>query len=224
MRRGKWGPRALRDFFEVFSTFHLIGSRLEPSTEPIEPTELPHLHMTSLLGRAAFVLHAIGTALCFNHDPSGFGARAVVTAARLNRCAYVAPLGVWLEQLWQSGNTLESLANLAIASGNLTAYSFEFNESFDHTSPIVGESFAPHSSPPQLRLEAYLSYRSAPSRNHICQTLQTNAMMITSGGCLGGCARMKQRAMCRFFSGLLWCSTTSQSMLGQRSVVAAFSG
>ena len=30
----------------------------------------------------------------------------------MNRCAYVVPLGVWLEQLWQSGNTLEAMAYL----------------------------------------------------------------------------------------------------------------
>ena len=91
--------------------------------------------MPPLLSLATLVAIAAASA---NVSTSGYLGRARATAARMNHCAYVKLTGTWLEALWQSGNTLEAMANLAIASENHSAYADLFAHSFSRTPVIVG--------------------------------------------------------------------------------------
>lgn len=74
----------------------------------------------------------------------GLLGRTLATAARMNHCSYVSLGGVWLEALWQSGNTLEALANLAIANGNSSEYDRIFENSFARTPAVVDKCFDDH--------------------------------------------------------------------------------
>lgn len=61
---------------------------------------------------------------------------AEVTAARLISCYYDSTTGLWDEAKWQSGSTLESIAN--VVSLMYFEQAFVFDEIFDKTNPFVG--------------------------------------------------------------------------------------
>lgn len=78
-------------------------------------------------------------------DPLGLRPRALVAADRLIHCKYDTTSGTWNgEALWQSGNSIESLANLAIAEANVTLYAEVFWNSYLRTAPVVDQCFDDH--------------------------------------------------------------------------------
>lgn len=96
-----------------------------------------HILLTLLLSTSTFSLA----------DTKGYGARAVVTADRITRCTYDVDAAVWVgEALWQSGNTLESLSNLALANQTLNQTLFRslLTNSYLRTAPVVDKCFDDH--------------------------------------------------------------------------------
>ena len=87
--------------------------------------------------RRAFI--AASAAVATAQPRPRFAVRAVATAGQLVESSYDAATGVFRnEDLWQSGNTLEGLANLMIASPSaLTNYSSLFANTFALTPVIV---------------------------------------------------------------------------------------
>ena len=78
-------------------------------------------------------------------DALGYRTRALVVADRLAQCEYSTTSGSWgNEALWQSGNTLEAFANLAIAQGNATLYAQLFQNSYLRTAPVIDQCFDDH--------------------------------------------------------------------------------
>ena len=97
-------------------------------------------HLLSLVAAAAAAAGAPAVPL----DPALF-LRALSTADRLVSCAYNASSGTFgaTEDLWQSGNTLESLAWLSVASGD-GRYLPLLANSFARTPAIVDHCFDDH--------------------------------------------------------------------------------
>lgn len=93
----------------------------------------------------ALLAASLGAASGAPEDALGYRARALVVADRLARCEYGTTSGSWAnEALWQSGNTLEAFANLAIAQGNATLYAQLFQNSYLRTAPVLDQCFDDH--------------------------------------------------------------------------------
>lgn len=88
---------------------------------------------------------ASGASLATPRDALGYRSRSLVAADRLARCEYGTTSGAWSnEALWQSGNTLEAFANLAIAQGNASLYAEVFQNSYLRTAPVLDQCFDDH--------------------------------------------------------------------------------
>jgi hypothetical protein len=93
-----------------------------------------------LLTAAATASVTTGAAL----DPR-FAVRAAATASQLVTCAYNASSGVWpAEDLWQSGNTIETLARLQLVDPARNNYTALFANTFALTPVIVDQCFDDH--------------------------------------------------------------------------------
>jgi hypothetical protein len=78
------------------------------------------------------------TSWAWKETPRGYGTRALAALARLNQCDYTASTGTWnAEGLWQSGNTLEALADLAIATANNSLFADVIANSYDRRSHSI---------------------------------------------------------------------------------------
>jgi hypothetical protein len=91
--------------------------------------------MPPLLGWTCLCV-LLSVAISARDDARGYGARGLVALSRLNQCVYDDVQGTWAgEGLWQSGNTLETLANLAIATGNASLFAGLMKNSYDREFP-----------------------------------------------------------------------------------------
>jgi len=105
---------------------------------------------------SALACAAAGCGLLASAAPQlDFAARAFAQLDRLVTCDYSAPLGIFpLEALWQSGNTVEAVANAvallrdgtgeAAAPGRVAAWLALLNNSFAKTPVIVDQCFDDH--------------------------------------------------------------------------------
>ena len=114
---------------------------------PTTPSSYPRLG-------AALLFAACASGLANAAPQRDYAARGLALLDRLVTCDYAAPLGVFdTEALWQSGNTIESLANAiallqdigeAAAPGRGAAWLALLNNTFAKTPVIVDQCFDDH--------------------------------------------------------------------------------
>ena len=96
----------------------------------------------------AFLLLASTFAAAAGAAPSSLLARASFTADTLATCRFFPAVGLFDDLVWQSGSTLESLANLMVIRGGAAAspprWEALLNTSFDKTPVIVDHCFDDH--------------------------------------------------------------------------------